>query len=241
MKLFELLTEKNLNNRDNGPVVAAFLGDSVTQGAFNFINGDGINEGRHECDYEAVYHNQLKKMFFKIFPSAPLNIINAGILGTSAGFGLKRLERDVLRYSPNLVVVCFGLNDSFSGIEGLEDYADALRDIFRKLKDAKTEVIFMTPNMMNTYVSTEITDEEMLKVAETTQKNQNSGLFDKYIDTARKVCADCGVPVCDCYEKWKKMNSEGIDTTALLANHINHPNREMHKLFAQSLYDMIIE
>lgn len=240
MKIFKLLSQKNSNIKDNKNVTAAFLGDSVTHGAFEFVDTDG-KSGYHIYDFEAVYHNKLKKMLSKLFPTAPLNTINAGIAGTSASFGLKRLERDVLRYSPDLVVVCFGLNDAFSGIEGIEVYADALRNIFKKLKDANIEIIFMTPNMMNTYISPKIANEEMLNVSATTEKIQNSGLFDKYIDAARKVCGEESVPICDCYEKWKTMNNVGIDTTELLANHINHPNREMHKLFAQSLYDMIIE
>ncbi|MFA6309166.1 MAG: GDSL-type esterase/lipase family protein [Clostridia bacterium] len=240
MKIFKLLSQKNSNIKDNGNVTAAFLGDSITHGAFEFVDIDG-KSGHHIYDYDAVYHAQLKRMFFELFPVAPLNTVNAGIAGTSTSFGLKRIERDVLRYSPDLVVVCFGLNDAFSGIEGIEVYADALRNIFMKLKDANIEMIFMTPNMMNTYISPKVTNEEMLKVATDTEKIQNSGLFDKYIDAARKVCREENVPICDCYEKWKTMHSEGVDTTELLANHINHPNREMHKLFAQSLYDMIIE
>ena len=38
--------------------------------------------------------------------------------------------------------------------------------------------------------------------------------------------------------KWKKL-SETQDTTLLLANRINHPNRDMQELFAQSLFDTI--
>jgi hypothetical protein len=47
------------------------------------------------------------------------------------------------------------------------------------------------------------------------------------------------IPVCDCYAKWKEI-SKTQDVTMLLANRINHPTSEMHELFAQSLYDMII-
>lgn len=32
----------------------------------------------------------------------------------------------------------------------------------------------------------------------------------------------------------------GVDTTALLANGLNHPNAEMHKVFANKLYDVIL-
>ncbi len=239
MKIFELLSQKNSDNKDNATIIASFLGDSVTQGAFEFV--DEKNNEHHIFDYEAVYHTQLKRMIAKMFPKAPFNTINAGILGTSASFGLKRLERDVLHHNPNLVVVCFGLNDSFAGEAGISVYVESLRNMFRKLKERSIETIFMTPNMMNTYVSDDITNEEMLAIAKDTEKTQNSGLFDKYIDNAKSVCLVEGIKICDCYEKWKLMHKNGIDTTKLLANRINHPDKEMHKLFAEELFKTISE
>ena len=48
------------------------------------------------------------------------------------------------------------------------------------------------------------------------------------------------IPVCDCYAKWKEL-AKTQDTTMLLANRINHPTKEMHELFAQSLFEMIFD
>ena len=63
--------------------------------------------------------------------------------------------------------------------------------------------------------------------------------MDEFIYSAVKLAADMGIPVCDCYSKWKKI-SETEDTTMLLVNRINHPTSAMHELFANALYDMII-
>ena len=86
-------------------------------------------------------------------------------------------------------------------------------------------------------------DEHLLQltrqVAESCARTQNSGMLEKYLEAAKKVCAGRGVTVCDCYAKWKEI-SKTQDVTMLLANRINHPIPEMHELFAQSLYDMII-
>ena len=60
------------------------------------------------------------------------------------------------------------------------------------------------------------------------------------MDKARELAQSVGVKVCDCYSKWKTL-SENEDTTLLLANRTNHPIPEMHKLFAQSLYEIIME
>lgn len=48
------------------------------------------------------------------------------------------------------------------------------------------------------------------------------------------------VKVCDCYKEWKKL-SETQDITYLLANRINHPTKEMHELFAESLFKTIFK
>ena len=64
--------------------------------------------------------------------------------------------------------------------------------------------------------------------------------MDRYIYAAVNLADAMGIPVCDCYSKWKQL-SKTEDTTMLLANRINHPLPEMHKLFADSLYDMIME
>ena len=57
---------------------------------------------------------------------------------------------------------------------------------------------------------------------------------------AVRVAKECGVKVADCYAKWKEL-SKTQDTTMLLANRINHPTREMHHLFANTLFDVIFD
>lgn len=57
--------------------------------------------------------------------------------------------------------------------------------------------------------------------------------------SAIELADSMGVAVCDCYSKWL-MLSQPEDTTLLLVNRINHPISQMHKLFADALYGMII-
>ena len=60
------------------------------------------------------------------------------------------------------------------------------------------------------------------------------------MNAARRLCAEMGVALCDCYDRWQAMKQAGIDTTALLANHINHPSRVMHGMFAGMLLDTML-
>ena len=118
-------------------------------------------------------------------------------------------------------------------------YVIALRDIFTRLQAAGSEVIFMTPNMMNEYYAPE-TVQKFKKAAEDCIKYQTDGTMDEYMNAARRLCAEMGVALCDCYDRWQAMKQAGIDTTALLANHINHPSRVMHGMFAGMLLDTML-
>ena len=39
--------------------------------------------------------------------------------------------------------------------------------------------------------------------------------------------------------RWKSLAAAGEDTTACLANYINHPTRPMHRLFAEALLEVL--
>ncbi len=240
MKILDKFKTKALNNFDAQPVTIAFLGDSVTQGCFElYVKPDGNFET--VFDKESAYHRDLDKMLSVIYPTVPVAIINAGISGDQAPHGLERLERDVLRYHPDLTVVCFCLNDCTRGEDGLPGYVKALHGIFEKLHQAGSEAIFMTPNTMNDYVSPELTDDAIRSIAAEIMGYYKAGNMELYLDAAKQVCAEHGVKICDCHAKWKKMAAYGVDTTRLLANRINHPIREMNWLFAISLLEAIFE
>ena len=207
-----------------GPINIVAFGDSVTHGAV----------GPGEIDYETVYWNRLRQKINKVRSYMPVNVINAGIGGITAKGSVDRVESQVLSHSPDLVIVCFGLND----VNGsLREFLASLRAIFEKCTNFGTEVIYMTPNMLNTYVS-EDTEETYKAYAQNTAELQNGGKMDTFMTESVKLAKDMGITVCDCYSRWKKL-SETEDTTLLLANRINHPTREMHSLFADMLFEVI--
>ena len=239
MKLVEKLKEKYASFQTAEGITVACLGDSVTQGCFECcIDGNGnVNT---VFDQSKAYHAYLREMLGTLYPAVPISIINAGLSGGGAPQGAARLERDVLRHAPDLVIVCFGLNDSGGGLAGLDRYENALREIFEKTLASGAECIFMTPNMMNTRVDKNLAEPKIREIAEVIMKRQLDGVLDAYVERAKKTAADCGVPVCDCYAKWKRLEAAGVDITLLLANRINHPIPEMNKLFASSLLEMIL-
>ena len=240
MKSFtEKIADKLKSNFDYPGVTVAFLGDSVTQGCFEVYM-------KSETDIETVfdknhaYHKYFADIFTVLCPNVPVNIINAGISGDSAPHGLSRMDNDVLKYNPDLVVVCFGLNDCGQGLEGKDKYINALSEIFDKIKKSGSELVFMTPNMMCTKVSCHLHDEKIKNIASDVAKRQNDGILDSYLDAAKVLCKEKNVKVCDCYSKWKRLEELGFDVTELLSNKINHPTREMNMMFAYSLVETIL-
>lgn len=209
-----------------GPINIVALGDSITHGMFK----------GPEIDYEAVYWNRLRKKIYEIRPYVPVNVINAGIGGATAKTSLDRVDEQVLIHKPDLITICFGLNDL---CESLDIFISSLGEIFKKCKDSGAEVIYMTPNMLNTYIAEDTRPCDM-EYAKTTCEWQNSGKMDLFMTEACECAKKFGVEICDCYSKWKKI-SKSQDTTMMLANRVNHPTREMHELFAQSLFDMIFD
>ena len=208
----------------HGPINIVILGDSVSHGAMNGY-----------IDYESVYWNRLRKRLNAVRDYVPVNMICAAIGGTTAADALPRLHTQVLCHAPDLVVVCYGLND----VNGaLSEFTDALAQIFDACLCHGCEVIYMTPNMLNTNVAPD-TPREYLDYAKKTAELQNGGRMDTFMRAACEIAKQKGVAVCDCYADWKAL-SLTEDVTARLINRINHPAPDMHALFADRLFALIM-
>jgi lysophospholipase L1-like esterase len=240
MKIIDKIRRKQDDMRGSPAPTIAFFGDSVTHGCFELYMA---NESTVTTVYDPAhaYHKYVKDIFAKLYPTVQLNIINAGISGDSAEGGVARIDRDVIRFSPDLTVVCFGLNDSTKPLEFREKYCGNLKIIFEKLRACGSEVIFMTPNMMNTRIPYGEFNDAIEAMANRTKDVENGDVLYRMLEEAKELAKDSGVKVCDCYARWRRLAACGVDTTALLANKINHPDRDMNWLFAVSLVETMFE
>ena len=240
MKIIEKIIKKQASLRENPAITIALIGDSVTQGCFEcFTNEKGDIDT--VFDAESSYGSRLKQILNRIYPTVQFNLINAGISGDSAPGGLKRLDRDVLSYNPDLVIVGFALNDSTMGLEGISQYKQAMSEILDKITKQGAECIVLTPNAMNTEISCHLKEKTLIKFAERFKKIQLGGILDRYVETAKEVAENYGAKVCDVYARWKAMIEAGVNVTELLANKLNHPIREMHYLTATMLCDCMLK
>lgn len=240
MKIIEKIRQKNEDIKGASPVTIVFIGDSVTHGCFEcFFNEKGNIDTRH--DAKCAYPTRVREILGLLFPRAQINVINSGVSGDNARGGNERFERDVKKYSPDLVVISFGLNDAGGGAEYSECYIKNLSDMFEKTKNLGAECIFLTENMMCSKVSCHLPDERSRALAERLAETQNNGMLKHYFDAAKKLAAEHGVNVCDVYSAWEKMNAAGVDTTNLLANYFNHPITDMHYYTAVKLVETMFE
>jgi len=238
MTFIEKLRRKHENPIESAPVTLAFLGDSVTQGCFE-VYQNGQQSLETEFRVADGYHTKLRHLLELCYPAAPVNMIHAGISGDNVVSGLARVDRDVIPFHPDLTIVSFGLNDCCRGLEQLEVYKTSLKQVLKKILDAGSEVIFMTPNAMADKVSFEVTNQVMKEAY--AQMVPYAADLPVYMDGARAVCHELGVPVCDCFRKWEMLKNNGVDVIRLLSNRINHPIEELHWMFAVSLFEMMMK
>lgn len=241
MQFVKKLEKRNNNFYDNPPVVIACIGDSVTHGCFDvFLDRFGEIDTRYEVN--AGYVGQWRERLETLYPAAAPVMVNAGISGDNATNGLKRLERDVLRFRPDVVTVNFGLNDSTNpDVEsGCRQYAQAMKEIFRRVLDSGAECILLTPNHMCCYLLPEVPDGKLREAARACMISQNDGILSRYVESAREAARETGAVIADAYAKWDALERAGVDTTKLLANRINHPTKEMHGLFVEALMEAML-
>lgn len=192
-------------------------------------------------DVKCAYSTYVREYLNVLYPNVQINVVNGGVSGDNIVGGYKRLQRDVLAYKPDLVVISFGLNDSGKGIDKIDEYGLTLQKMIDEIKSSGAEAVFLTENFMDTQVSPHLTDEFMRNLAVGFAEIQHQGILKQYFETAKRICAQNNVPVCDSYVVWEKMYNGGVNTTELLSNKLNHPVRDWHKYLAIKLIETFYE
>ncbi len=224
---FHARLKEKAENKNARPVIIVALGDSVTQGV------GAVNEYYHD----EIYHRQAYAALEKRYPASTMALINAGVDGGRTGTALERLDRDVLVHQPDLVTVAFALNDAVLGQPEL--FTENLGAIVDRIRErTPADVVLLTPNWMLTRATSRIAachaeyTELMLRI-------QVDGVLASYAERVRAVGADKDVPVADVYRAWERLAADGVDTSDMLSNGLNHPNPAGHGIAARELLRVI--
>ena len=214
------------------PLTIVAFGDSTT--AVDDWSGYGV----------AVYPDLLPAALVAYGVAA--RIVNAGICDTTTREARERLDRDVRAFAPDLVVIQFGIDDSWIDAgEGRRaarltrgEYCDNLRHLVRTLKGDGAKVVLMTPNPMRWveggYIDVFRRNPGLLDTAD---ERDISRLLDRYAEDARHVAREEDILLVDVHGVFEEYaDEEGRLVGELLMEDDGiHPNAAGQRLVCRVL------
>ncbi|OYW72462.1 MAG: hypothetical protein B7Z37_24780 [Verrucomicrobia bacterium 12-59-8] len=177
-----------------------------------------------------------------------LGVYNAGVGGNTTRDARKRMETDVLKYKPRVVVMQFGINDSVVDVwknppaakprVPLGEYLLNLRIMITAAQNAKAKVILMTTNPLRwTPKLKEMYGKPPYDAA--AEDGFESPTLASYNEALRKLAAEMKVPLVDvraAYPEFAAKHKTTIDGMLLDGM---HPNDLGQQLVAELLMPVI--
>jgi lysophospholipase L1-like esterase len=204
------------------PILVCFFGDSNTAGW-----------GNESIQHREAYPTRVIAALHDLHPRCPFNGLNSGVAGDTLTQAMDRIDRDVLRYEPDLTVIAFALNDAMGGAAALPAYRDSLSRAIDRIRP-RSAIVLLTPCMMATRPTPIVPVQWQDAIGEFVRV-QTSGTLDIFVDAMRQAAREHDVLLADAYRTWQELAAAGVDTTSLLANGINHPFGAGHRFFAEAI------
>jgi acyl-CoA thioesterase-1 len=135
----ETKTIQSAFDRAPTQLVAKLTGDKAVKiVAF----GSSSTFGTGASSPAATYPARLEAELSRAFPSTPVAIVNAGVVGDTAAMMLARMERDVIALRPDVVIWQVGTNDIDKAVP--RDLLRAqIREGLARLRAAGSDVVLM--------------------------------------------------------------------------------------------------
>ncbi len=215
------------------------LGDSTTAAARDWAP-----------EIHEVYADCLPRALASVDVS--VTVINAGIGDTTTREAVARLDRDVLRHHPDLVIVQFGINDSWIDVDegktrprlSRAEFRANLKNIIRRVKRGRASVVLMTPNPMRWsdpyYIKAFSEHPGLLDVGKPRGIDR---LLDVYAQDVRDVARGEDVAMIDVFEAFEQYGAApgGSIDDLLLAGDGMHPNQTGQLLVCKLLANRLPE
>lgn len=216
------------------------FGDSTTDASYVNIDED------YALAYKdlKVYSKWLEEELDQVL-SKKVEIINSGVSGDTTLDAKLRFKRDVLDYSPDMVIIQFGANDQSirqdigltKPIISIEDFAYNILFFISRIKKMTPNIILMTPGLILWK------DHFKSKFFKSPYAiNSRLGLsnnLSNYAEIIRKIALEEQVGLIDIFNeeiKFDKTSDNALD--AFLPDGL-HPNTEGHKFIANLIIEHI--
>lgn len=192
-----------------------FLGDSITAAG---VRADG-------------FVTLTSQAIAVAYPDLEIKVIGAGISGHKVPDCQKRLDRDVLKKNPTIVLIYIGINDvwHWKNNRGTtkEDFEAGLIDMIAQINAAGARVILCTPTVIG---------------EKTDGTNKFDKMLDEYADISRKVAKETGSQMLDLREKFmaylKKNNADNVEKGVLTRDTV-HLNTEGNRFLSGLVLDAL--
>jgi isoamyl acetate esterase len=190
-----------------------FLGDSITQAG---VGAKG-------------YVTLIKKALAEKHKDLGIEVVGAGISGNKVPDLQRRLEKDVLKKKPTLVVIYIGINDVWHGENdpkngtSKEKFKDGLKEIITKIQDGGANVLLCTPTVIG---------------EKTGGSNKLDAQLDEYAEVSRKVAKEMKVPLCDLrktFQDYLKDNNTDNKESGILTGDRVHLSDAGNRLVAETI------
>jgi acyl-CoA thioesterase-1 len=171
--------------------------------------GDSLTYG---WEVERGFFDRFIDMLSSRYPQARIQRNNAGIPGDTAVGGLSRLGL-LLDNRPDLVIIQFGLNDAFIGVDP-RDFERSIRSITERVREVPAAVILVTSCAL--------------------EREHDAAFVRPFYDAIVRVGAELSVPVAQLDRFWS--DSAQAKSDAILHNYDGvHPNDQGYALMAEGL------
>lgn len=162
--------------------------------------GDSITELTWHTRGHLSWCGYLQEALFEKYGRNRCWVINSGRCGDGAPGGLERLDEDVLRFDPDLVIVSYGMNDQGGPVETFREAMHAIIDRVRESCGA--DVLLRTPNPIVNPPSEIVLADGQPEAVETTGTN-----VELFARTIVQIADEKQCAVVDHYRQWKKLEA----------------------------------
>jgi|GEM_PF-252612 len=172
-------------------------------------------------------------------------IVNAGVPRHTTVDGRARFERDVLALDPAVVIIQFGINDSFVDVDkgahdprvAIKDFEENIHYFATTLRNAGIEPILVTPNPLYWKGAFK---QRFGKAPYDPQDRYGFNLFNaRYAASIRQIAADRALRLVDIYQHYVDHDKAARHSAENLLLDGMHPNDEGHAVAATLLAEAI--